>query len=136
MRGTAASRRGVVSLGAGEEVGTGAFRPAALPHHDDAVGHFGHHAHVMGDQDDRGAQVALQVAQQVQHLALHGHVERGGRLVGDQHFGAQRQRHGDHHPLAHAAGKFMRDTGHPPFGLRQAHRAQRRERARARLGRG
>ena len=36
-----------------------------------------------------GAELALQVAQQVQHLALHGHVERRRRLVGDQHVGPQ-----------------------------------------------
>ena len=52
--------------------------------------------------------LALQVAQQLEHLALHGHVERGRRLVGDQHVGLEGQRHGDHDALAHAAGKLVR----------------------------
>ena len=39
---------------------------------------------------------------------LHGDVERGGRLVGDQEVGLGDQHHGDHHPLAHAAGELVR----------------------------
>ncbi len=98
---------------------------AAVAHDDDAVGHLGDHAHVVGDQDDAGAVPALQVAQQFQHLALHGDVERGGRLVGDQHVRLQRQRHGDHDALAHAAGKLVRILPEPAFGLGNAHRLQR-----------
>ena len=80
-----------------------------MPHDDDAIGHFGDHAHVVGDEDDAGAMLALQVAQQLQHLALHGDVECRRRLVGDQHVGLERQCHGDHHPLAHATGEFVRE---------------------------
>ncbi len=114
--------------------GRGLFHLAARLHHDHAVGHFGHDAHVVGDQDDRGAKLALQVAQQVQHLALNGHVQRGGGFVGDQHLGAQRQRHGDHHALPHAARKFMRVLQHPPFRLRQPDRGQCRQRPLPGLG--
>jgi arylsulfatase A-like enzyme len=52
-----------------------------------ALGHLGHHAQVMGDQDDRRPHLAAQVAHQVQDLGLDGHVQRGGGLVGDQQFG-------------------------------------------------
>jgi hypothetical protein len=43
-----------------------------------------------------------------QDLRLDGHVERGGRLVGDQQRRVAGQRHGDHHALAHAARQLVR----------------------------
>ena len=120
--------------GAGKDLGHGPFfHRAPLAHDDHPVGHLGDHAHVMGDQDDRRAQIALQIAQQVQHLALHGHVQRRGGFVGNQHFGPQGQGHGDHHPLAHAARQLMRILVQPSFGLRQADLTQRLQRAGPRL---
>ena len=44
----------------------------------------------------------------VQHLGLHHHVERGGRLVGDDQLGSAGQRHRDHHPLPLPAGELVR----------------------------
>jgi hypothetical protein len=38
----------------------------------------------VGDDQDRHAEPALQVAQEVEDLGLDGDVERGGRLIGDQ----------------------------------------------------
>ena len=61
-------------------------RPAGV-HHQDVVGQLGDHAEVVGDDDDRGVELRLQVADQVEDLRLHGDVERGGRLVGDQQLG-------------------------------------------------
>ena len=52
--------------------------------------------------------LALQLAQQVEDLRLDRHVQRRRRLVGDQQPRARRQRHRDHHALAHAAGHFVR----------------------------
>ncbi len=52
--------------------------------HDHALRRLGDHAHVVGDQDQRHAALALQGEQQVEDLRLDGDVERGGRLVGDQ----------------------------------------------------
>ena len=76
---------------------------AAGIHHHDAVGVLRDHAHVVRDQDDRGAKRVAQFAHQVEDLRLDGDVERGGRFVGDQHLRVARQRHGDHHALPHAA---------------------------------
>ena len=53
-------------------------------HHHHPVGGFGDHAHVVGDQDDRGAERVLQLAHEVEDLRLDGHVERGCWFVGDQ----------------------------------------------------
>ena len=52
-------------------------------HDGDAVGEVGDDAHVVGDQHDRGAELVAAAPQQVEDLGLHRHVERGGRLVGD-----------------------------------------------------
>ena len=83
----------------------------AVTHHRDAVGDLGDHAHVVGDEENRGAVIPLQVADQGQDLLLRGDVERGGRLVRDQQFRFQHQRHRDHDALALAAGKPVRVGG-------------------------
>ena len=62
----------------------------------------------MGDEQDRGAVGVADLAQQLQHLGLHGDVERRRRLVGDEQFRLQRQPHGDHGALLHAAGELVR----------------------------
>ena len=79
----------------------------------DPVDGLGDHAHVVGDQDQRHAALALQVEQQVEDLRLDGDVERRGRLVGDQQLGVAGDRHGDHHPLAHAARELVREGAEP-----------------------
>ena len=57
-------------------------------------------------------------------LRLHGHVERGRRLVGDQELGLERQRHGDHCPLAHPTGVLVGVLLGPPLGARDADQGQ------------
>ena len=47
---------------------------------------------------------ALLARQQIENLRLDGHVERGGRLVGDQQLRLAGQRDRDRNPLPHAAG--------------------------------
>ena len=44
---------------------------------------------VVGDQNDRGAEPVAQLAEDVEHAGLDRDVERGGRLVGDQHLRRQ-----------------------------------------------
>ncbi len=46
-----------------------------------------------------------------QDLRLHHHVERGRRLVGEQHLRVAGERHRDRRALAHAAGELVRDSG-------------------------
>ena len=79
---------------------------AAEIHHHDVVGHLGDHAHVVRDQDHRQPAFVLQSAEQIQDLRLGGHIQRRGRLVGDQdaRLGGQRER--DHHALTQAAGEL------------------------------
>ena len=62
----------------------------------------------MSDQHDGGIEFGLQVADQVEDLRLNGHVESGGRFVGDEQIGIARQGHGDHGPLPHPARELVR----------------------------
>ena len=86
----------------------------ALLHHPPAIQHHhlvaqpSNHAQVVGDQDNRRAKVALQLAQQDDDLCLHRHVKRRGGFIGNQHFGLTQQSHGNHHALAHTARKLVR----------------------------
>ncbi len=93
----------------------------ALAHHQHLVGGGGDHAHVVGDHDDGGFELLLQVAHDVEDLRLHRYVERGRGVVGDEKVGAAHRRHRDHHALAHAAGKLMRILAHAVAGFGDAH---------------
>ena len=61
----------------------------------------------MADQDHGGAQLVLHATDRLHHLALYHHVERTGRLVGDDHLGAQENRNGDTDALLHAAAQLV-----------------------------
>jgi hypothetical protein len=107
----AAPRTGRACRGAParEDVGGGAaFDHRAAVHHQHALHGVGHHAQVVADQQQAHAVLAHQFGDQVQHLALDGHVQRGGGLVGDQQVGPAGQRDGDHHALALAARELVR----------------------------
>ena len=80
-------------------------------HDRDPLAEVPHHRQVVRDEDERQVQLALQVAQQVDHLRLDRDVQRGDRLVGDDQLRAQRERAGDADALALAAGELVRDSG-------------------------
>ena len=79
--------------------------------------------------------LGLELREQRQDLRLHGDVERGGRLVGDQHVGAQRQRDRDHDALALAARELVRVVVRAPARLRDADPLEQRHGARPRRAR-
>jgi hypothetical protein len=85
-----------------------------------------YNAEIVRDEQHRHAVVPLQRLQQLQDLRLHGDVERGRRLVGDQQFRTVRERHRDHHPLALAAGKLVREGPETFFRLADADFVQER----------
>lgn len=67
-----------------------------------------HHRQVVRDEDVGDPQLLLQLVEQVQHLRLHGEVQRGDRLVTDDHVGVQRQGTGDPDALALPTGELLR----------------------------
>ena len=97
----------------------------------------GDDAHVVGDQQDAGVDAVAQVAHQLEDLGLHGDVERGRRLVGDQQLRVAAPAPGRSSPAAAArptAGAGRRRRAAPGPGSRPA-RAARWPAARASLGR-
>ena len=94
---------------------------AAAVHDHDLVGDLGDDPEVVGDEDDAGVELGLHLAHDVDDLRLDGHVERRRGLVGDQHVGVAADRHGDHRPLAHAAGELERVLVDALVGVRDAH---------------
>ena len=92
----------------------------AAVHHHDAVGHVGDDTHVVGDQDDRGAESVAEIEQQLQDRRLHGDVEGRRRLVGDDDVGVARDRHRDDDALLLAAGQLVRVVVDAVLGVGQA----------------
>ena len=82
-------------------------------HHRDPVGQLEQQRQVVGDEQDREPELVLQLDDLAEDVALHHDVERGRRLVHDDDLGVDRQRHRDHHPLAHAAGQLVRVAAQP-----------------------
>ena len=80
---------------------------AGIEHHH-LVAELGDQAEIVRDHDHGGVQLRLELPQQQDDLGLHGHVERGRRLVGDQQGRVGEQRHGDAGPLPHPAAELMR----------------------------
>src|ERR1019366_3329659 len=95
----AGDRQQVPDLVGGDREVTGGERPLA---------HVAHDCEVVGDEDHRQAELALQLAQQVEDLRLDRDVERGDRLVGDDQLRLQRQRARDPDPLTLTAGELVR----------------------------
>ena len=107
--------RGVVQDGGG---GAGLDDLAGV-HDRDVVADVGDHAEVVADDDHRQAGVADERPQQAEDLGLHGDVEGGGRLVGDQQLRLTGQRQGDADALRHAAGELVRVATSAPARRRR-----------------
>ena len=91
-------------LRSGEQVPrAGKLDDAAEVHDRDPMTDMLHHRQIMGDEEIGQAQFALQVHHQVDHLRLHGDIERRHRFVGNDQPRFERQRPGDAEPLALAA---------------------------------
>ena len=125
------ARVGVLRPGE-DRVRTALLNLVAAIHDQHAVGHLGHHAHVVRDEDHAHVHFLLQLPDQLQDLGLDGHVQRGGGLVGDQQLRLAGQRHGDHDALAHAAGQLVRIAVQDGTGLGDAHAFQHAQRLGAR----
>ena len=124
---------GVGVLRRGEDVARrAALDDLAIVHDADPVGHLAHDAEIVGDQQHGHVELGLELEQQVEDLRLDGHVERRGRLVGDEQVGLVGERHGDHHPLPLAAGELMRIGVEAALGVVDADLVEQVEHARSR----
>ena len=84
----------------------------------DPVGELAHDTKVVGNEEHRRLMLVGELAHELQGLRLHRHVQRRPRLVGDQQLGLIHQRHGNHHPLVHAAGELEWIARQHPFDIR------------------
>ena len=89
-------------------------------HDHDLVGDLQQQRQVVRDEQHREPELLLQLQHLPQDLLLDDHVEAGGGLVHDHDLGLDRERHRDHHALAHAAGELVR-VGAKPLGLDPDH---------------
>jgi len=85
-----------------------AFAHLTLAHHHHVVGDLADQPEVVADEQHAHAVALAQPRDQLEHLALHRDVERGGRLVGDQQLRLVRDGHRDHHALLLAARELVR----------------------------
>ena len=92
---------------------------AARLHHGDAIGDLGDHAEIMGDEQHGMPVLVAQLAHELEHLRLRRHVERRGRLVGDEEGRAHGERHGDDDALALPTRKLVRIGGGDAIGIRE-----------------
>ena len=95
----------------------------------------GDHAEVVGDEDHRHPEPRLERAEQVEDLRLHGDVERGRGLVGDEQARLAREREREQRALAHAARELVRVVVEPTLGVGDADEVEQLDRACARASR-
>jgi hypothetical protein len=96
-------------------------------HDRDAIGELRHDAEVVGDEDEGEARFPLDVLQQAQVLSLDRHVERGGRLVGDQEARLAGDGDGAGDALADAAAHLVRVGVDAALRIADPHLAQQLE---------
>src|SRR5687768_6164808 len=77
-------------------------------HHCNAIAYVFDDAEVMGDEQIREAELFLEILEQVQHLCLHTHIERGNGFVADDEVRLDRKRACDADALALPAAELMR----------------------------
>jgi hypothetical protein len=101
---------------------------ASRIHDGHLVGDVRYDAEVVGDQDDGGVVLHLELGEQLHDLCLDRHVQRRGGLVGDEEGRAVDERHGDHDALPHAAGQLVGIAVRGFLGLRNVHLGQKVDR--------
>src|SRR6266481_1349814 len=87
-------------------------------HNVDPIGVAGHDTQVVRNDEKRDPVFPAELLHQIQYLGLNGHVQCGGRLVGNDQLGVAAQRHGYHHPLEHTAAELMGELLEPALRVR------------------
>ncbi len=79
-------------------------------HHGDIVREEAHRTQVVRNQNHRGVLRLLDFQQQVQHRRLHRNIQRGNRLIADDHRGVGGNGAGNSHALFFAAAQLSGQT--------------------------
>ena len=93
-------------------------------HHRHIIRHLRYHAQIMRNDDNRRAEVLLQLLHQVDNLRLNRDIQRRSRLVRDQDRRIARQRQRNHHALTHPAAQLMWILLDPLLRIGDAHAVQ------------
>ena len=101
---------------------------AARIHHQHAVAEGRDELEIVRDEDQAHAALGDELVENAQHLHRDRHVERRGRLVGDEQVGIGHQHHGDHGALAHAARHLVRIEREDALRIAHLHGLQHGER--------
>ena len=124
-----------------EAFGAPFFDHFAQVHDDDLVRHIADDGKIVRDEYIGSLAVALQIEEQLADRRLHGHVERGERLIAENEFRRGEESPGDRDPLLLPAGKLAGQavliTGRQPhllqgllhmaLGLARSDRTQRHQ---------
>ncbi|MMZ62014.1 hypothetical protein D1872_241970 [compost metagenome] len=70
-------------------------------HHRHPVTHFSHDSQVMGNKNNRGSPLLLQLLHQLENLRLNRHVQSRRRFIRNQNIRVGRHRHRDQYALPH-----------------------------------
>ena len=99
-----------------------ALHDLARVHDENAVRGLRHDAEVVGDEKNGERELVPELEKKVEHLRLHGDVERRRRLVGDEKARAAGEGEGEERALAHPAGELVgkRVPLSPGIGKRHA----------------
>ena len=103
-------------------------------HDVDLIGDIGDHREIVADEEHADVAGLLQLGDQRENLRLDRDIQRRGGLIRDQQARFVDQRHGDHYPLAHAAGKLVGVTVHGGLGVADTDFAQQFDSALSRPG--
>ena len=101
-------------------------------HDGNAMRHVLDNSQIVADEEQREAELPLQILQQVDDLRLDGDVERRDRLVAHDQFGFRGKGPGDADALALAAREFVRPAAQRV--ARQAHGVHQRRNLRLEFG--
>src|SRR5207237_6245134 len=100
------------------------FPNFSIAHHHHVIGDLAHQREVVRDEEHRHLVALLQSGDQIHDLALDRHVQRRGRLIGDQELRLAGDRHGDHHALLLPARELKWIYVEPGLRLRDTHLAK------------
>src|SRR6476646_8929909 len=96
LEGGGKQRLGVLGLRIGEDLRRRALLDdLAVTEYDDRVGERANNLQVVADEQVSEHVAALELAQEIDDLCLHRHVERRGRLIEDQEFRLEHDGTGD-----------------------------------------
>jgi len=112
---------GVGMLGGAENFFNGALLDEfSFEHNQNTIRKIGDDAEVVGDEEDRHAELIAEIAKEIENLGLDGDIEGGGGFIGDEKFGLAGEGHGDHGALLHSARKLVGIIARTEFGIADA----------------